>query len=186
MSRFSVLLVGVIVLSPMAVWGAAPACNANLDPLVEAQFDRAFVPRSIRLPPSPYRIVEQMTVTSGGAATVLWSQSPPSSKVFAAGFAKAADLAALRQALSANRVSQQADCVIENDLSGPIGVRILGYVEITWHGRSGRRNRFTVSHEDPGRSVRPRCSAEVRQLLQAVATFDAAVSAEGGNVLCSQ
>lgn len=168
----------------------ARKCRVNLDPLLTVESNRDFIPRSIRLPPPPFRVVEMLTVSKGGAASVMRTDTPlccdlPAERLFASGIARKADLLALRETLNATGAATLSDCVVENDLAGPTGVRIVGAVEVTWYGGPGQRNRFKVVHADPGESDLPLCGAEVEQLLSQVDRFKAALAQDKGNLVCS-
>lgn len=189
MPKLTVLAV-VLLLIPSALLGQKrpPACAVSLEPLLTVQADRDFIFRSIRLPPPPVRIQLQVMISQGGAASVMRTETPlelPGKRVFAAGTARGSELAALRRAMDQARIGIHSTCLIENDLSGPTGVRILGAVSLTWTGRSGRQNRFSVVYADPGESDLPLCAPETGQLVQAIEQFASVIAAQAPNVKCS-
>lgn len=191
MPKLSVLAV-LLLLIPSAVLGQnkPPACAVSLEPLLTVQADRDFISRSIRLPPPPVRIQQQVMISQGGAVSVMRTDTPlccelPEKRVFAAGTARKTELATLRRAMDQARIGIHSTCLIENDLSGPTGARLLGTVSLTWTGRSGRQNRFSVVYADPGESDLPLCAPETAQLVQAVEQFASAIASQAPNVKCS-
>lgn len=184
------LMTLLAVLTPLAGSAAQKGndCKRNLSPMLIVQAEQDFRLRSIGLPPQPYHLSEQVTVTRGGAATVIRTRTPaidPEEKVLAAGSAANAQFQTLRNALVSSQIEDLRDCVVENDLSGPTGARILGTIDFTWIDPSGVRNRFTVQYADPGTTPLPRCDPAVEPLVLAVRTFERAIYTRPANVRCA-
>ncbi len=76
-----------------------------------------------------------------------------------------ADLAALGQALAAGPVGMARDCTLNS------GGR-TGTAEITWYGRNGRRNRFTLLFVDSEPAESDRCPATTREIWDAIEIFE--------------
>lgn len=81
------------------------------------------------------------------------------------GLGTAADLASLGQALTAAQVGSASDCSAN-------GFDRTGEVEITWYGRMGRRNRFTITLLGQEPPEAERCPAATRDLLDAIEAFE--------------
>lgn len=77
------------------------------------------------------------------------------------------DLAALGQALAAGPVGTARDCTLNS------GGR-TGTAEITWYGRNGRRNRFTLLFVDSDPPENERCPESIRAIWDAIEIFDEA------------
>lgn len=86
------------------------------------------------------------------------------------GLGTTADLALLGQALAAAQVGSTTDCSTN-------GFDQTGEVEITWYGRTGRRNRFTVTLVEGEPAEAQRCPAATRAIFDAIEVFEQA--AEG-------
>jgi hypothetical protein len=164
-------------------------CGTETATLVRVHASRDFSFRSIRLPPPPVHVDEEYVVTRGGAGVVIRTERRlccdfKVSRTFAQGLAKPAAFAALANAMAANHVEAQTSCVIENDLSGPTGGRILGRYELSWYDDGERQNSFQVVFADPGGSSLPPCGVEVQPLIDAVRAFADAVVAVRANRIC--
>lgn len=83
----------------------------------------------------------------------------PDAVVVVNGIVPAPALSALTAALEAAGVGSVRDC----ELASPGTLNVAD--RVTWHGRRGRRNTFTVTTDDVGL---PPCSAEVETLLGAI------------------
>ena len=116
-------------------------------------------------------------ITSGGAMLAI-EPSKTDNRNFTNSFSRGAGtperLVALKQVLAQNRVGQQTSCEIdtEGDLIGPY--------EITWYGKSGRRNSFTVIHGPGGASGLPPCPPGVDLMIGAINDYVSHVRSRPG------
>ncbi|HEV7672647.1 MAG TPA: hypothetical protein VGS22_29355 [Thermoanaerobaculia bacterium] len=85
------------------------------------------------------------------------------------GLGTAADLASLGQALAAAQVGSASDCSAN-------GFDRTGEIEITWYGRTGRRNRFTIILVDGEPAEAERCPAATRAVFDAIEVFEQAAA----------
>ncbi len=76
-----------------------------------------------------------------------------------------ADLAALGAALTAASVGTASDCSFN-------GFGRTGPIEITWYGRMGRRNVFTILFVQGEPPESERCSAATRAVFDAIEIFE--------------
>ncbi|HXU31021.1 MAG TPA: hypothetical protein VN851_10635 [Thermoanaerobaculia bacterium] len=83
------------------------------------------------------------------------------------GLGTAADLAALGEALAAAPVGGVIDCSAN-------GIDRTGEIEITWYGRAGRRNRFTITLTEGEPTEGEPCPATTLAIFDAIATFEEA------------
>jgi hypothetical protein len=83
------------------------------------------------------------------------------------GLGTAADLAALGEALAAAPVGGVIDCSAN-------GFGRTGEVEITWYGRTGRRNRFTITLTEGEPTEGEPCPATTRAIFDAIEVFEQA------------
>lgn len=182
------LLLPLTLLSAPA--GAAGICRTDTDTLLRVHASRTFVSRSIRLPPPPMHVEEEYLVTRGGFSLVIRTETElccdqTITRTVADGQAKPAQVAALNAALTAHHIGQQTSCVVENDLSGPIGVRIMGTYEVSWYAADGSENSFQIVFADPGDSSLPPCGPDVEPFVEAtVRTFADAFAAMPAHQVC--
>lgn len=81
------------------------------------------------------------------------------------GLGTAADLAFLGEALTSAQVGGATDCSAN-------GFDRTGQVEITWYGRTGRRNRFTITLKNEEPAEAERCPAATLALFDAIEVFE--------------
>jgi hypothetical protein len=161
-------LVAVLASSP----AAAATCRGDLHTLLRVHGALNFT-TSI-----PERVEEEWVITKGGAVSATQIRTrlccdERETQVFSAGQASQASLFRLLEQLALQRVGFQTSCLGDNVLifTGLPTVRIDGVYEVTWYGRRGRQNRFTVLYADPGTSELPECSSEAQDLIVAIARF---------------
>jgi len=152
----TVVLLAALVSFPATPAGAGGICKTETATLIRVHASRNYLFRSIRLPPPPIHVDEEYVVTRGGAGFVIRTERKlccdlKVTRTLAEGLARPPAIAALGAALTANHVEEQVSCVEENDVSGPIGARILGNYEVSWYGGGGWTREFV-----PGRVRRSR------------------------------
>jgi hypothetical protein len=191
MPRTTLLALSLTFVAP-AAFGQGGACVVDLGPLVTVHASRLFEGRTLpgRVPPPPREVTEDLLVTNGGAASAVrvtrtFCCDIPDLRLFASGIAGRADVVRLRDLLAEVRVGLFGGCVFENDLTTPVGPRVRGGYEVTWYGRAGRRNRFTIAFADAGQAALPLCPPEAQRLIDGLTAFADALAADPDRVVCS-
>lgn len=111
--------------------------------------------------------IDRLITRGGGLITIVSSglnDQVPDVNAFN-GRGTASDLAALGVALTAASVGTASDCSFN-------GGGRTGPVEITWYGRTGRRNVFTILFIDGDPPEGERCSAATRAVFDAIEIFE--------------
>ncbi|HEV7668367.1 MAG TPA: hypothetical protein VGS22_07575 [Thermoanaerobaculia bacterium] len=116
-----------------------------------------------------FRTDSDRLISRGGGLVTLRSQglgtNPPEVVAFA-GLGRPADLAALGEALVSAGVGTLSSCSLDGQ-----GGR-TGPVEITWYGRTGRKNTFVIQfldHEPPAAGL---CPPEAGAVIDAIELFE--------------
>ncbi len=107
-------------------------------------------------------------ITRGGGLVIIRASSTNNQRPgtdLGVGLGNAADLALLGQALTAAPVGSAMDCSLN-------GIFRTGKVEITWYGRSGRRNRFSITFLDHEPTEEDRCPEPTKAIFDAIEVFE--------------
>ncbi len=88
-------------------------------------------------------------------------------------FANATERAVFRDILTRGQIGRQRDCVV-------LGTGLKGQSQVTWYGRSGRRNAFRYIYAEDLSSGFPVCSQQANALLEGLTTIAAVIVVDGG------
>ncbi len=88
-------------------------------------------------------------------------------------FANSTQRTVLRDILKRDQIGRQRDCVF-------LGTGLKGQSQITWYGRSGRRNAFRYVYAEDLSSGLPACSEQALDLLEGLTTIAAVIVDQGG------
>jgi hypothetical protein len=145
--------------------------DADLKPLLRVNFSLFLAPTTTPIVLAGHIDGIKIITNGGGLISVDTDQGvfgPFRNRLILRGVGSPASLAKLRAEFGKNRIGFQVSCALEpnGDVSGPY--------EITWYGRGGRRNAFTVLYGKAGAGF-PACSAEVQEIVNAIAEFEGTV-----------
>ncbi len=88
-------------------------------------------------------------------------------------FANATQRSIFRDILTRGQIGRQRDCV-------RISTELLGYRQITWYGRNGRRNTIRFVWAPDLSSGLPECSEQATDLLEGLQAVAGVIVVEGG------
>ena len=161
----------VMFLAPIGLF-LATALGAGLRPIPGSDPRTLLrVHRTLRDQVRPEAFVlndQNSLITRGGGLVIIRASSLDDQRpetILGVGLGNAADLALLGQALTAAPVGSAMDCSLN-------GVDRTGKVEITWYGRSGRRNRFSITFLDHEPTEEDRCPDTTKAIFDAIEVFE--------------
>lgn len=133
--------------------------QADLNPYVRVHASRSYTDL---LGVARFDDQDYMITRGGGvlAAEASWSTGREFSNLLIRGTGEAGQLNSLKRTLTTNKIGAQTDC------RDPLGLD--GSYEITWYGKSGRRNSFTAYLGTFGPTDLPSCPSGVAEMIRAI------------------
>lgn len=188
-----IALIPILLLAasePMAASGQN-LCAADLHRLLRVTATFTAIQRSPSAPGPSQNVFEDFVVSRSGVVVgqavhdELCDGCTTHNTVAASG-ASVQDLNSLRQVIDSNRIGIQTSCFQANLEEGTVGPRLFGTVELTWYGRNGRKNTWTVLYDNAGNGgTLPPCSLAVQSIVNTVRSFFSQAASRPGPTGCT-
>jgi len=182
----------------LLLWTSGPAtaagqnlCAADLHRLLRVTSTFSAIQRSPSAPGPSQDVFEDFVVSRSGvvvgqAVHDELCDNCTTHNTVVAGQASMQDLNSLRQVIDSNHIGIQTSCFQANLEEGTVGPRLFGTFELTWYGRNGRKNTWSVIYDNADHEgILPPCSPSVQTIVNTVRSFFSGVASRPGPAGCN-